>query len=270
MRSADGQWLLRNFAYHDVLGSVTSTEGPLLKGAYWIDEGSTETIVDAYVGLGSGVLAILSEISDLDTISALANTDFRIVEEENDDGDGDDDMNMKTHIQSGFWKTSDELESKLQEWQCPESPDPILVALAETYRHSAFIILYRKQRSFLTSYPQHSPGRSLSLIISKIADSISSTVDHIQAIPVQSLPECGLLFPLFMVGGESLEPKTIELVRLRIQTLVKDRGFGNIGKAQEVLEELWRLRISGARGSDGRQLDWMDILTRKGWRLILS
>lgn len=270
MRSADGQWLLRNFAYHDVLGSVTSTEGPLLKGAYWIDEDATETIVDAYVGIGSGVLAILSEICNLDAQKVFPMDESTILEEE------EDDVEMKMEFDSGgpgdpeFWQTADELELKLQNWTCPECPDPILVELAEAYRHSAFIVLYRKQRSFLDSYPQRSLGRSMPLIASKICEGISSTITHIQQIPSQSLPECGLLFPLFMVGGETLEAKTIELVRLRIQTLLKDRGFGNIGKAQEVLEELWRLRVSGARGPEGRDLDWMDILARKGWRLMLS
>ena len=268
MRSSDGQWLLRNFAYHDVLGSVTSTEGPLLKGAYWIDEEATETVVDAYIGIGSGVLAILSEISDLDTNSMY---ESKIIEsEEDDEDDGDGDVEMEVDLDSGFWPASDELESKLEQWTCPECPDTNLVDLAEAYRHCAFIILYRKQRSFLTSFPQDSPGRTLALLKSKITDSVSSTITHIQAVPVRSLPECGLLFPLFLVGGETLEPKSIELVRARMQALLNDRGFGNIAKAQEVLEELWRLRISGVRGPDGRQLDWMDILKRKGWRLMLS
>jgi transcriptional activator protein UGA3 len=265
MKSADGQWLLRNFAYHDVLGSVTSTEGPLLKGAYFIDEEATETIVDAYVGIGHGVLAILSDICNLDTWSVFPMIESAVVEEE----DGDD-TETKVECNPGFWQTTDELESRLRHWNCPKCSDPILVDLAEAYRHSAFIALYRKQRSYLTSFPQQSPGRSLPVLISKMSESIGSTITNIQGIPVQSLPECGLLFPLFMVGGETLEAKNIELVRLRIQTLLKDRGFGNIGKAQEVLEELWRLRISGARGPEGRELDWMDILSRKKWRLMLS
>jgi transcriptional activator protein UGA3 len=261
MRSRDGQWLLRNFAYHDVLGSVTSTEGPLLKGAYWIDDDATETVVDSYVGIGSGVLALLSEICYLD--SKTFQMDASIVSEEFDDDievDGDPD----------FWQKADELEFRLQHWIFPECSDPILVELVEAYRSSAFIALYRKQRSFLTSQPALGHGRSLSLINCKITQAIEETLVHIQQVPIQSLPECGLLFPLFMVGGETLEAKNIELVRLRVQTLLKDRGFGNIGKAQEVLEELWRLRVTGAKGPKGRELDWMDILKRKGWRLMLS
>ena len=261
MRSQDGQWLLRNFAYHDVLGSVTSTEGPLLKGTYWIDDDATETIVDAYVGIGAGVLAILSEICELET-RAFSMDESTIAEEAGDEMEVDDGPD--------FWQTADQLEFRLQNWMCPESSDPILVELAEAYRHSAFIVLYRNQRSYLTSHPHLSFGRSASVISSKLSQSVNSTIIHIQQVPVQSLPECGLLFPLFMVGGDTLEAKNIELVRLRIQTLLKDRGFGNIGKAQEVLEELWRLRVTGAKGPEGRELDWMDIVKRKGWRLMLS
>ena len=255
MRSRDGQWLLRNFAYHDVLGSVTSTEGPLLKGTYWIDEEATETVVDAYVGIGAGVLAILSEICDLETNGSMLDNEVLEMEV---DGDTD------------FWQKADDLELRLRHWLCPECPDQILVELAEAYRSSAFIVLYRKQRSFLSTQPALSQRRSLSIITSKISEAVEETLAHIQEVPIQSLPECGLLFPLFMVGGDTLEARNIELVRLRIQTLVKDRGFGNLNKAQEVLEELWRLRVTGAKGPEGRELDWMDILRRKGWRLIVS
>ncbi len=264
MRSVDGQWLLRNFAYHDVLGSTTSTEGPLMKGAYWIDEDATETVVDAYFGVASGVLAILSEICNLGTEMPFLSCEDTLQEKEREEPE------VKWNIDTDFWRIADELESKLRQWECPDCADPCSVDLAEAYRQSAFIVLYRKQRSFLNSHAHHSGGRSIPLIISKMKESINSTVHHIQNIPIQSLPECGLLFPLFMVGGETLEAKTIELVKVRIETLRNDRGFGNIGKAQEVLEELWRLRVSGARGPEGRELDWMDILGRKGWRLILS
>jgi hypothetical protein len=260
MRSRDGQWLLRNFAYHDVLGSVTSTEGPLLKGAYWIDDNATETVVDSYVGIGSGVLAILSEICDLDTKMVFST----------DESSTDSGVEIEIEPESDFWQIADELESKLQHWQCPECSDSPLVELAEAYRHAAFIALYRKQRSVLTSQPQLSLGRTLSQITFKLAQAVNSTIVHIQQVPSQSLPECGLLFPLFMVGGDTLDAKNIELVRVRMQRLLKERGFGNIGKAQEVLEELWRLRVTGAKGPEGRELDWMDILRSKGWRLMLS
>ena len=268
LRSTDGRWLLRNFAYHDVLGSVTSTEGPLLRGAYWVDKDSTDTVVDAYVGIGSGVLAILSEISYLATERVFPTHEGNIL---NEDEEGN--IEMKVEFEPGdpeFWETADELEAKLQQYVFPDCPDSALVELAEAYRHSAFIVLYRKQRLFLDTYPQKSVGRSMPLIVSKLSESINSTIARIEQIPSQSLPECGLLFPLFMVGGETREAKHIEMVRVRIQTLLKDRGFGNLAKAQEVLEELWRLRVSGARGPEGRDLDWMDILARKGWRLMLS
>ena len=259
MRSRDGQWLLRNFAYHDVLGSVTSTEGPLLKGAYWIDEEPTETVVDAYIGIGAGVLAILSEICDLDT----RRDDGSMVWE----GAG---LKATAEADVDFWQSVDELEFKLQHWTCPECSDSTLVELAEAYRQSSFIVLYRKQRSYFNAHPNLSYGRSASLISSKLDQSLSSTIKHIENIPVQSLPECGLLFPLFMVGGDTLEAENIELVRSRMETLRRDRGFGNIGRAQEVLEELWRLRVTGAKGSDGMDLDWMTILRGKSWRLMLS
>jgi hypothetical protein len=56
----EGRWLLRNFAYHDVLMSVTSDREPLIPGRYWISQHETE--LDSYVGLASELLAFMSEI----------------------------------------------------------------------------------------------------------------------------------------------------------------------------------------------------------------
>jgi hypothetical protein len=165
-----------------------------------------------------------------------------------------------------FWQAADELEFRLQQWKCPDVSDDGLVELAESYRGAAFITLYRKQGSRCANY---SEGRCLSLVKDKIATAVQKTISHIQRIPLLSLPECGLLFPLFMAGGDTLEASHIEIVKSRLHLLLENRKFGNIARATEVLEEFWRLRITGVKDSQGRTLDWKHILREKGWHLTL-
>jgi hypothetical protein len=251
-----GQWLLRNFAYHDVLGSVTSDEGPLIPGAYWLHDETT--ILDSYVGVGSEILAMLSDICKLYD-GSRDHLDPLFAERS---------LEIKTQRGGAteFWQAADELEFKLQEWICPEAFDEGLIELAESYRGAAFIALYRKQRSRCVNYNE---GRFLPLIKDKIATAVQKAISNIERIALLSLPECGLLFPLFMVGGDTLEACYIEIVRSRLQLLLENRRFGNIARAIEVLEEFWRLRMTGVKNSQGRDLDWKDILRRKGWRLTL-
>jgi len=254
VKERDGQWLLRNFAYHDVLGSLTSNERPLISGSYWLHD--ERVVVDTYVRIGSRILAMMSEICELDAGSKDPLIYLSNGENLGVPGSGDVE----------FWQTADDLEFRLQQWTCPAIFDDCLMELAEAYRTSALIALYRKQRFRCANYTE---GRLLSLIEVKIASAADQTIAHIQRIPLQSLPECGLLFPLFMAGGDTLEAKHIEIVRLRLQILLENRKFGNIGRATEVLEELWRLRVTGAKGPQGRSLDWMDILQEKDWKLTL-
>jgi transcriptional activator protein UGA3 len=108
----EGQWLLRNFAYHDILMSVTLNREPLIPGRYWMKTSSME--VDSYVGLASEPLALISEISSLNGSV--------IQQAEHEPG-----------VVIGF----DAISS---------SEDSNLMSLAEAYRSAALIHLYRVLR----------------------------------------------------------------------------------------------------------------------------
>lgn len=261
MKSRDGQWLLRNFAYHDVLGAVTTLDPPLIVGPYWLPEDNVN-IVDTYVGIGSKVLAMLSEVCALDTQRASSPNKL----------DSDFNWDYSTPISSplptpDFWHTANDIEARLQQWKCPDQCEPSIIELAESYRSASLIALYRKQRLYVERQNPSSP--LLAEIASKIASAVDTTMQHISLLHMQALPECGLLLPLFLAGGDTLKPEHMEVVRARIIALREHRRFGNLGRAMEVLDELWRGRLSGYRGESGGALDWLDVLKRKGWKLTL-
>ncbi|KAH8805468.1 fungal-specific transcription factor domain-containing protein [Xylogone sp. PMI_703] len=238
MTNSDGEWLLRNFAYHDVIASVTLDQPPLIQGAYWIRDECH--IVDANVGIASQMFALISQIS------CLTGTD-----------NGD-----KQSSDFDFIRQFLTLEKELISWTPPVNSHEFLVELAECHRCSALIHLYRQCRK---RFPD-----GLEYIEQCIQTQVKATLTHVDRIPAISLPGCGVLFPLFMAGGEAVEGSDIQVIQTRLQLQQQHRAFGNIQRAIDVLQELWQMRAADLRGQDGRPVDWLDILQSKDWKLLLT
>ena len=66
----EGRWLLRNFAYHDIMMSVSMDCRPLIRGFYWSSE--DDTLADPYFGFASRILYLISETSILNADFAEA------------------------------------------------------------------------------------------------------------------------------------------------------------------------------------------------------
>jgi hypothetical protein len=197
---------------------------PLLKGAYWLTRNAQA--LDAFVGIGSEILAMISEICCLklesDGYQDLALWDDQIP----------DDGNQATHFDT--WYPLLELESRLTEWTCPAVTQEYISELAETYRYAALVCLFRKARQL---FPQDTWHIEL-----RIAQNVAALVGLLGAIPYQSMAEGGLLYPLFIAGGDTMDEVSLALVKTRMQGLLEHRGFAHVALAIEVLEELWRLK----------------------------
>ncbi|RAK74290.1 Zn(II)2Cys6 transcription factor [Aspergillus fijiensis CBS 313.89] len=260
----EGQWILRNFAYHDILGSVTLGTKPLLRADYL--HGITDGVVDTYLGVAAGILALIAEISFLDppppggdsgTLAALSN---------------------HNHDQEVYVSCT-EIEQKLLAWRCPSTASPSLVALAYAYRGAARIYLYRRMRSFLRCHSNSfSRGDALqseyqdNTLDVKMAAAVAETLAHIQEIPWAEQVESALLFPLFLAGGEVTAPAAMPVIRQRLELMFARRRFENIALAQATLEEVWahRLRDAGISSLPSGGGDWEEVLARRGGQLLLT
>jgi transcriptional activator protein UGA3 len=257
--SPEGEWLLRNFAYHDILGSVTTRRPPLISGLYLR---SMADVVDSYMGVHLEVLVFISQISSLD---------FNIAHAED----------VLIQLPLGFlaggstkifnlgntWNSCYSLEQDIRAWQ-PRGLDPILNSMALAYKGSALVYLYQRMRQYLRdacidSEVQH----RLSHIRTMISIEVTQILDSIMHIPSGADAECIMLFPLFMAGGEAIHPSDMETVRARLRLIDETRGFRNIQRASEVLEEVWAASLASA---DTRQVDWYDVLERQGGGLLLT
>lgn len=255
------RWLLRNFAYHDILMSVTLDREPLIPGRYWIPQPMNE--VDSYVGLASEPLFLISKISSLhgDIIRSLE------APKSSSDSESMSSSPHSTYESPGsstedYFPQAYKIESELKDWKCPESDNQCLTSLAEAYRSAALIHLYRMmRRRFLVN------GAELE---NKIASEVTSIIFHLEQMPLGCLPECTSLFPLFMAGGETRCKSTMKFIRERLHHIATYRHFQNAASALSVLEELWLQHTSITGPITGYELDWLDIIQRRQWELALS
>lgn len=242
--TSEGRWILRNFAYHDIIGSVTLGTHPLLNPDYLTD--ITEDF-DTYLGVATHLLGFVAEITCLsfDPVGFLMQP-----------------QNSRTHVN---------IEHDLQVWQCPAGTSFTLEAVAYAYRGAALILLYRKMRKHLEAHNETWLGYDISLetLNNKSEAVVTSVLGNIGSVPENDVSESPLLFPLFIVGGEINYQEQMELVRRRLESSYRKRRFRNISRALEVLEELWINRqVQGVLG--GERADWEDILRVSGEPLLLT
>ena len=244
-RSNEGQWILRNYAYHDILGSVTSGRQSVM-GANYL-EGITN-VTDTYLGVATPLLVFIAEISNLDCDNTVADTDL--------------------------WHKCLEIQGKLQAWECPPAALAAHTPLTYAYRGAALVYLYRKMRHIgaVARKPQD-PGLCDNVapfdVERGIRDEASRTLGHIMNVPAGDTTEAALLFPIFLAGGEVIQHDEIEFVRERLRGMYAKRGFENIARALQILETLWALRNNDPIGAH-LQTDWQQVVeSQKSGPLLL-
>ena len=251
--SSEGEWILRNFAYHDIIGCITMRKRPLLGAAYL---SNIADVVDSYIGVATDLLVYAAEVGR--------------VEEETYVKEGTPPEGVRQKVTT-FHQRCASLEQQLQTWKCQDGTATELAAVAYAYRSAILIVLYRLVRSRLRSGYFSSVSdaacnaRASESIRGKIDKHVESILAHVAEVPLGATPESPLLFPLFIAGGEALREDQIEAVRRRLINTLKQRRFQNICTALDVLEGLWR-----RRGIGEPDVDWSDVLDASGKHLLLT
>jgi hypothetical protein len=256
-----GRWLLRNFAYRDIIMSVAQDQPPLL-GSHLFVQLDEPPLPDPHFGLASNILEILYHTTILnEEIKGILHSQSALP----------NNAALGLDVRSGMFAQSPEiltrflsLEAQLTRWICPPSMDLSLRLLAESYRSSALIYLYRSMRRAFPVWQDE--------LSSKALNQVAVIVGCVEQMPTRSLPECTLLFPLFLAGGEATDESHIKCIRDRMLDMIDSRGFRNVAVALSVLEKLWRLRLARTRKSAvaSVRIDWLDIVQQEGIHLSLS
>jgi transcriptional activator protein UGA3 len=246
---------LQNFAYHDILASVSLDREPLIPGKYWMSD--KDTMVNTYFGLADFPMVMLAEISALNESLKRSSSSSSATETLN----VTDNTNNQHQTLNPLSEAS-RIENALLRWQPAKAQDQSLICLASSYCSAALIHLYRTLR--------HHGMHSTSALNNKIVREIKTIVEQVNTMPISCLPECTVLFPLFLAGGETNVESDIQATRERMQEMVRYRQLENVRIVLEVLEEVWdvwsrTLPIDLAKPCDG-----LHALERRGWKLALS
>lgn len=254
--TAEGRWLLRNFAYHDVLASVSLNRDMLIPSStQWLlmqnGDSENDEVLDTYLGVGCTPVSALGEISSLsrhlDSINSNINLSADKIE------------TLNTQAEQAL----DMIELELSNWQPPSSvEDEALLALAETYRSAALLCLFRTQRF----HGLHSAAE----VEPRIQEHTVNIVQCISQLPAGCLPECTLLFPLFIAGGETRVFEHQQLIEERMHAIFENRSFANVEIALDVLKEVWDVQSRTLPIDPARPYDWSCVLERRKWELALS
>ncbi|KAL4794345.1 hypothetical protein BDV19DRAFT_399492 [Aspergillus venezuelensis] len=256
-QSSEGQWILRNFAYHVIIGSVTLGKKPLLESHFLADLADS---LDTYLGVAFGILIIISEISSLDGRSLALEY-----------------LQAQSQPRTGHHANTsnffEDIKEKLQSWACPRrsEPDPALVSLAYAYRASALVYLYRRTLRELRLHDMLSQIH-INALISHIQGQLSMILQYISTIPVSGVVESALLFPCFIAGTEVTDREAMDSIRARMHEMSRKRDFSNIQRALGLLEEVWEERDAAKVdvGNYGNDVDWWDIVGRRYGGLLLT
>lgn len=244
----EGRWILRNFAYHDIIGSVTLGNRPIL-GSSYVNEISNG--IDSYLGVATSLLSYIGEITSLEDDTPAEDLDetFGLL----------------------FLAQCAQIEEDLQNWTCPADAEESLAAMANAYRSVALILLYRlirrrfraDQEVQLTEVLEPTTTESFQ---TKIEAQVVETLRHVSDVPVGAPAEAALLFPLFIAGGEARDEIQIDIIRARLEVNLRKRNFQNISHSLRILEDLWFQRqVFGIESAD-----WVQILEASGEELVLT
>lgn len=239
-RSRDGCFLLRNFAYHDIMAALSTGSRPRFRGVYWLeDDGCTSA--DCLMGIAHKILGHISDICCF-----IADTNDR-------------DHSSSPEVASSITSQGEHLAQTLRSQTlspCTTLSGNELESLlhhAEAFRYAALLLLYR----FLS---QSTPTDDLSYT-TQISDCVQNIMTHIYQVPSNFYCELGLVFPLFMAGIGGIDDKEkVSYIRTRLENIEHWSGFQHVVRIREILESLW---------ATGRT-DWEALVQKLGWRISLA
>ncbi|KAL1886234.1 hypothetical protein Plec18167_000163 [Paecilomyces lecythidis] len=233
-RTSDGLFLLRNFAYHDILAALSTGGRPRFGGVYWVEDGPISA--DCLMGVAH---ELLSHISEICFFIADAN-----------------DSEVSTDVfPEGLLTRGETLAQKLKtqtlnlRTTLTSTELGILLHHAEAFRYAGLLHLYRFLRRFSGATYGH-----------RIAECVEGIIAHVSQVPLSFHCEVGLVFPLFMAGIADVDEGTKAYVRNRLDNIYSWTKFEHITRIKEVLEALW---------SAGRT-DWENLLRDLEWKISMA
>ena len=170
-----------------------------------------------------------------------------------------------------FWTEWHNIRARLTAWAAdppnPGAASPVgsdadnieIQHISESFRHAALLYTERLGSPHL---PPSAP---------QIQAIVSTALQHIAVIPINSCVNKFLLWPVFIVGTECVHAADRDIIRMRCVEIMKESGFFNNLSGLEVLERVWAEDDTGegmvfVKGADGVEAPILSSLGGQAFR----
>ncbi|KAK2761683.1 hypothetical protein FQN54_001511 [Arachnomyces sp. PD_36] len=241
LKIPDGMFLVRYFAYHDIMAALSTGRRPSIQGVYWAQDVDADVhSADSFMGLAhhifrhiTDICTLVADTSDLNPPSSSERVANETLRAEN----------------IAHALRSQDLRLQLS---CADNHSEALVHHAEAFRFAALFHLYRWLLQLCGPnpiYEQH------------MAECVQHIFTHVSLVPMNLYCEIGLLFPLFMAGlGAGNDANTVQYIQTRLDYIETWTKFKHVRRARELLQLLW----------DQGRTDWEVMLRELDWHISLA
>lgn len=224
-QSSLSPFVINAFRYYECVSaySLDAPEPPL------IPDDTADCSIDPLVGLAADLYPLLSLLGWHIRTQCAAHKTFDIF-----------------HL-----REMQQLERKLVSWKAPPLDAPDARNIAQAYRLSGLISLYRTHHELF-------PDRDCE----KLA---MECLETIKAVPSESLCHLMTTLPLFLAGCEISDWESREYVLHRLQWVREHVKLDILSRITDLLYEVWRRQIV-----TNNKAYWVGIMKDIGWNLVFG
>lgn len=229
------RFLYEFVTYHDIIGLITSLDGPMAPPLSLPAVETKESISNSsLMGVLDGLFVHVSETTRIrNEMRVLLNG-------------GLDRCNFELYIRAT------KVDTAIKEWEPNQIEGSPRHTAGLLYRHCAMVYLHRTIEV----------GRT-----PKIKLMVDQCLELLRAIPENSGVHSILLLPLFLLGCAAFDEDQRPDIRWRFEHLQKWSSLGNIRLAYNVVQKIWRLMDTRP---DHESWDWAMVMKNMGYDMLVT
>ncbi|OOF96653.1 hypothetical protein ASPCADRAFT_206839 [Aspergillus carbonarius ITEM 5010] len=230
------QFIVEFFQYHDVSNSITSLDRrPALQGGLRLPDFVPHAQAGMFLGVFDGLFNYISEVTRIrDRIRQRSNEGYEPAVDYQILGD------------------AVSIDSAIRAWETSYAPNTPNYYLAQLYRQSTWVYLYRTIR----------PSRPSE----KIAQVVDDGLSFLDQLPQDAGAYSIVLMPLFLLGCSAFVPRQRERIKKGFETLKAYSNLRNIEPAFKVVERVWDVMDTKIEES----WDWEKIINDMNMDFLIT
>ncbi|PYH63578.1 Zn(II)2Cys6 transcription factor [Aspergillus vadensis CBS 113365] len=231
------QFIVEFFQYHDVSNSITSLDRrpAHLQGGLRLPDFVPHAQAGMFLGVFDGLFNYISEVTRIrDRIRQRSNEGYEPAVDYQILGD------------------AVSIDSAIRAWETSYTPNTPNYYLAQLYRQSTWVYLYRTIR----------PSRPSD----KIAQVVDDGLSFLDQLPQDAGAYSIVLMPLFLLGCSAFVPRQRERIKKGFETLKGYSNLRNIEPAFKVVERVWEVMDTKMEES----WDWEKIISDMNMDFLIT